>query len=49
MRQLDSSLGDLLGQQADLTVDITEDLAMEVRKVEAMLLEIDQVVAELDW
>ncbi|KAJ9125783.1 hypothetical protein QFC24_002567 [Naganishia onofrii] len=48
MRQLDSSLGDLLGQQADLTVDMTEDLAMEVRKVEAMLLEIDQVVAELD-
>ncbi|KAJ9121612.1 hypothetical protein QFC22_002232 [Naganishia vaughanmartiniae] len=48
MRQLDNTLGDLLGQQADLTVDIAEDLAIEVRKAEAMLLEIDQVVAELD-
>ncbi|KAJ9102410.1 hypothetical protein QFC21_002810 [Naganishia friedmannii] len=48
MRQLDNSLGDLLGQQADLTVDITESLATDVRKMDAMLLEVDQVVAELD-
>ncbi|KAJ9098348.1 hypothetical protein QFC19_006472 [Naganishia cerealis] len=47
-QQLDDTLGDLLGQQADLTIDITEDLAIEVRKMEAMLLEIDQVIAELD-
>jgi DNA mismatch repair protein MSH5 len=50
MRELDESLGDLLGQQADRVVDILEvEVCKWVRSLEPSLLKIDEIVAELDW
>lgn len=50
MRELDESLGDLLGQQADRVVDILEvEVCKWVRSQEPNLLKIDEIVAELDW
>jgi hypothetical protein len=49
MRQLDETLGDLLGQYSDRVVDILADLAACVRDLEPALLAAEEVVAELDW
>lgn len=50
MRELDESLGDLLGQQADRVVDILElEVCKWVRAIEPILLQVDDIVAELDW
>lgn len=49
MRELDESLGDLLGQQADRIVDILEHVCTYVRSLEPALLKIDEIIAELDW
>lgn len=49
MRELDESLGDLLGQQADRVVDILEELGAFVHNMEPTLLKIDEIIAELDW
>lgn len=49
MRELDESLGDLLGQHADRTVDILEEVSSNIRNLEPALLKIDEVIAELDW
>ncbi|GHJ87580.1 hypothetical protein NliqN6_3982 [Naganishia liquefaciens] len=48
MRQLDETLGDLLGQYSDRVVDILADLAACVRDLEPALLAAEEVVAELD-
>lgn len=49
MRQLDDTLGDLLGQYNDRVVDILADYGDFVRELEPALLIVDDTVAELDW
>ena len=49
MRQLDETLGDLLGQYNDRVVDILADLSTSVRELEPSLLAAEKFIAELDW
>jgi hypothetical protein len=49
MRQLDETLGDLIGQYNDRVVDILVDVGGFVRDLEPALLTVDETIAELDW
>lgn len=49
MRQLDETLGDLIGQYNDRVVDILVDVGGFVRELEPALLTVDETIAELDW
>jgi hypothetical protein len=49
MRQLDETLGDLIGQYNDRVVDILVDVGVFVRDLEPALLTVDETIAELDW